>query len=122
LEERDMALAEDLFDIYWILDRIEKKPSLHLASSTYSEVAGFVEGFMWVLEFSRALPDFKNRDVREHPPFEGFGPFVETALNSPIKGAGWNFIIRRTAGGDEAKALKLFFRLLHEYRAQLPSS
>ena len=99
----------DPFNIYEAIDAVRRRPSLWLRSHSIVELQGFVTGCL----YTAGMHDLEKC---EQPDFRDLDCFVAERLLCERPSQGWCNILLRECGGDESKALDLFFDLVAEFR------
>ncbi len=102
-----------MFDIYTWLDILRPRPAMYLGAPSLTRLWVFLMGYQIALQdhgisFQEVGP--WNFEFHRH---------VGRRLDQlPLNGKGYHLLILAHVGGDEAKALALFWELLDEFRAQ----
>ena len=106
-------MSEKSGDIYEMLDAMRARPALYLGESSLTLMWVFLMGYQFALQDHEI-------SFREVGPWSfGFHHYVGRRLNQlPINGKGYHLLILQHVGGDEAKALELFWQLLDDFRAE----
>lgn len=97
-------------DIYAFMLEIERRPAMFTGVKSITALRAYFNGYL------SALWD-NNIPIDERGPFNRqIHDWVAQKFGWSHSTAGWNNIILKEAGGDEAKAVDIFFELLKEFR------
>ena len=98
--------------LYDMLDKMEIRPGMYFARPGFASLEAFIHGY----ELALMVHDL---DEREEPPFQQFNEFVLVTLGRRPRLTTWQLAIPAAAPEDR-EAFELFFRLLHQFRGELP--
>ena len=103
-------------NIYELLDAIRARPGMYLSEASLTLVWVLLMGYQFALQ-DHEIP------FQEIGPWSfGFHHYVGRRLDQlPLNGKGYHLLILQHVGGDEAKALELFWRLLDDFRVEQTS-
>src|SRR5437764_1496231 len=97
------------FNVYETIALIRQRPALYLGECSLVRLRAFLDGCLFVVQ------EFGIEDDTQ-PAFGGFHDWVARRFGWRESTAGWCNIILQQCGGDDRKALDLFFDLVEEYR------
>ncbi len=114
-----------MFSLYEYLQRVEKRPGMHIGGRCILTLNGFINGFYRGLNIGSTGED--KIDSRspdwievESPPFWQFHDFVALKYGRYESTAGWKNILLEEANHDSARAFDLFFNSFEQFRKLKP--
>ena len=96
------------FDVYKLIAQIRPRPAMYVGSHSLVRLRSFLDGCIF-------MTDEYDIECCEQPPFGGFHDWVAKRFGWYESTAGWCNIIIQECGGDESKALDVFFELIDEF-------
>lgn len=103
------------FNVYELFALVRSRPGMWLGESSLTRLQLFVFGCLHITQ------DFGIKLDEAEPDFAGLHDWVAQRFGWRHSTAGWCHIILHACGGDEAKALEVFFELIEEYRRGAPA-
>lgn len=101
----------DKMSLYEKLDLVRLRPAMYIGVNSVSRLFTFISGFRFALPY-----DSRKLHSEGHLPFSYFNEYVAERYNcsGPM---GWANILLEACNNSEEEGLKLFFKILDEFRA-----
>ncbi len=112
-EKMKESLPKSIFELI-DTERFRKRPLLYIGKNSISSLRIFMDGYKTCELFN----EIKYKDT--NPPFWLFFPWICKYYNHSGSYFSWDGIILQNCENDEAKALKIFFERLDEFRQLKP--
>lgn len=106
--------------VYDLIETVRVRPGMYLGSNSVTALMHFINGYRFA-ELEAAAKSEEHAKPTLFPlDFWYFHEFTKVKLGFSSSVAGWRNLILETCGGDEKKALEMFFTLFDEFEQIRP--
>jgi hypothetical protein len=101
---------------YDLIDLMRTRTAMYLGEYKISAMWSFLEGYNMAIRLNNVA------QTPEYPPFWYFHEWAKEKYKWGESTAGWKNIILQENGGDEEKALTVFFEMMTDFQTLMPLS